>query len=96
MTWMSSSRTSAERSPEGAERLSISFEKAMMFLSMNPLLFALAPESDDLKRPVRHITFRTKAGRTYRALFIVVGDEVRVLRVRGAEQSNLTSDELEV
>ena len=34
-----------------------------------------------------------RAGRTYRALFVVVGDEVRVLRVRGSGQPPLKPEE---
>jgi len=44
--------------------------------------------------PIRHVFFRTRAGRTYRALFLLVGDEVRVLRVRGPGQPPVGPDEL--
>jgi plasmid stabilization system protein ParE len=85
----------AERSPQGAARLADSFEKAMLLLEKNPLLPPLAPESEDLKRPIRHIMFRTRAGRAYRALFTVVGEEVRVLRIRGAGQPNVSAEDVE-
>ena len=85
----------AERSPQGAARISESFEKAMLLLETNPCLSPLAPESEDLKRPIRHIMFRTRAGRMYRALFILMGDEVRVLRVRGAGQPNVRPEDIE-
>jgi hypothetical protein len=52
-----------ERSPEGAARLSVSFEKAMLLIEKNPFLSPLAPESEELQRPIRHITFRTRAAR---------------------------------
>jgi plasmid stabilization system protein ParE len=85
----------AERSPQGAARLSESFEKAMLLLETNPFLSPLAPESEELKRPIRHIVFRTRAGRTYRALYTLIGDEIRVLRVRGAGQPNVSSEDID-
>jgi plasmid stabilization system protein ParE len=84
----------AERSPEGAARLVASFEKTMAMVEKNPYLCPLAPESQPLQEQLRHALFRTRAGRTYRAIFIVVGDEVRVLRVRGAGQAPVTSEDV--
>ncbi len=65
-------------------------------LEKNPFLSRLAPETEELQEELRHVMFRTRAGRTYRALFVVVGDEVRVLRVRGAGQPPVTSDDIEL
>jgi hypothetical protein len=36
-----------------------------------------------------------KAGRTFRAIFLIVGSEVRVLRVRGAGQPSLSSKDVQ-
>jgi plasmid stabilization system protein ParE len=85
----------AERSTEGAARLAVSLEKAMLLVGKSPLLSPLAPESEELNRPIRHIMFRTRAGRTYRALYLVVGDEVRVLRVRGSAQPHISSEDID-
>jgi hypothetical protein len=51
-----------ERSPEGAARLSVSFEKAMVLIEKIPFLSPLAPESEELQRPIRQFMFRTRAG----------------------------------
>lgn len=67
----------AERSPEGAARLVASFEDALARLETNPYTAAVAAESVDLGEEVRHFMFRTPAGRMHRALFIIVGEEVR-------------------
>jgi len=83
----------AERSPEGAARLLARFEDALARLETNPFVAPIASESEELGEEVRHIMFRTRAGRTYRALFVVVGDEVRVLRVRGSGQPPLKPEE---
>ncbi|MGO9471654.1 MAG: type II toxin-antitoxin system RelE/ParE family toxin [Isosphaeraceae bacterium] len=84
----------SERSPEGAARLLAGLEKTLTMLEKNPFLSPLAPETEELQEQLRHIMFRTRAGRTYRALFVVVGDEVRVLRVRGSGQPPVTSNEI--
>lgn len=85
----------AERSPEGAARLLARFEEATARLEVNPLVAPIASESEEVGQEVRQILFRTRAGRTYRALFVVVGDEVRILRVQGSGQPPLDSDDLE-
>ena len=69
----------AERSPEGAARLVARYEHALATLEQNPFVAPIASESKELQEEVRHILFRTKAGRTFRALFVVVNDEVRRL-----------------
>jgi hypothetical protein len=57
--------------------------------SRNPYVAALAPENEFVAREIRHIVFRTRHGRPYRALFTIVGNEVRILRVRGPGQAPL-------
>ena len=55
----------------------------------------LSPRSArSLKTRYGTIMFRARAGRTYRALFTIVGNEVRVLRVRGAGQAPMTPDDI--
>jgi plasmid stabilization system protein ParE len=85
----------AERSPEGADRLAVRFEEALANLEENPFVAPVAPESKDLGERVRQIMFRTKAGRTFRALFVVVGTDVRILRAREADQPPLSAGEIE-
>jgi len=84
----------SERSPQGAERWVASFEVALSKLENNPFIQPMASESKELGEEVRNVMFRTKAGRTYRALFVVVGDEVRILRVRGSGQPPVTREDI--
>ncbi len=86
----------AERSPEGAARLVARFEHALATLEQNPFVAPIASESQELGEEVRHILFRTRVGRKYRALFVVVNDEVRILRIRGAGQPPVTRDDIEI
>jgi plasmid stabilization system protein ParE len=84
----------AGRSPQGAERWAAAFEAALARLEENPFLSPVASESEDIGEEVRNILFRTRAGRTYRALFVVVDDEVRILRIRGPGAPPVTRDDL--
>ncbi len=86
----------AERSPEGAQRWLDRFEEATTALQTNPFLAPLAPESKSFDIEVRHTLFRTRSGRPYRAIFTVVGDEVRILRVRGPGQAPVRPRDLPI
>jgi plasmid stabilization system protein ParE len=85
----------SERSPDGAHRWWIAFEEAVQRVAGDPHGYGLAPESELVAHKVRQFLFKTPRGRTYRGLFTVVGDEVRILRVRGPGQRPLESDEVE-
>jgi plasmid stabilization system protein ParE len=84
----------AERSPQGAGRWAAAFEAALARLEENPFLSPVASESEDIGEEVGNILFRTRAGRTYRALFVVVDDEVRILRIRGSGTPPVTRDDV--
>ena len=84
-----------ERSPQGADRWIARFEETLARLEENPLAAPIAGESKELREEVRHILFRTRAGRTYRALFLVAGEEVRILRIRGPGQKSLRRKDIE-
>ena len=84
-----------ERSPDGAVRWWRAFEEAAKKASRSPLTHGLAPENGDVPYELRQFLFKTRRGRTYRGVFVVVEDEVRVLRVRGPGQPPLDSLEME-
>ena len=86
----------SERSPEGAERWVASFERALSILEKNPFVAPLAIESEELGKDVRNVMFRTRAGRAFRALFVVVGDEARILRIRGSDQPPVSRRDVEL
>ncbi len=50
-------------------------------------------KSPKVQLPIKQVFFRTRRGRSYRAIFLIVGDEVRILRVRGPGQDSIDSDE---
>ncbi len=65
-----------------------------MELRFEPERYGLAPEASMLTEAVRQRFFKTKAGRSYRILFLIVDVEVRVLRVRGPGQELMQLEEL--
>ena len=56
--------------------------------------FGLAPESHDHPEPIRQALFKTRRGRSYRALFVIRDINVFVLHVRGPGQDVLRSGEI--
>jgi len=57
---------------------------------------ARAPEAELVGRDVRQALFKTRRGRIYRVLFIVVDDMVHVVAIRGYGQDLATLDDLEL
>ena len=86
----------AERSPDGAARLLTEFHKLVSILPTSAESDARAAEFDDNGYKIRQAFFRTRKGNTYRAIFLIKGNEVRILRIRGSGQLPLTADEIKV
>ena len=74
------------RSPRGAERWEEALRKALERLAENPLAYGEAPERVRSPVKLRQILFKTSKGKYYRAVFVVVSSEVRVLRIRRPHQ----------
>jgi plasmid stabilization system protein ParE len=82
----------AERSPSGAEAWYRRWREVLTDLQKRADVYGLAPENEDHPELIRHILFKTRRGRTYRALFVV---RDLILHVRGPGQRLLRPDELE-
>ena len=76
----------AERSPQGARNWLQRWKEVRRFLSERPESCRLAPESEDHEEEIRHIVFKTRQGRKYRALFVIRGNCVFVTNLRGPGQ----------
>lgn len=83
-------------SPSGAQRWAEAFHQALLSLELQPESHSLAPENEHHPEEIRQLLFRTKRGRTYRALFTIRGDEVFLLHVRGPGQDVLSPEDLEL
>lgn len=79
----------AQRSPKGAERWIEALAAVVADLARNPFEFGLAYEKVFRSDEVREVFFKTAHGNRYRLLFVVVGEEVRILRVRAPGQRSL-------
>jgi plasmid stabilization system protein ParE len=77
----------ADRSPQGAIAWSVRWAQVLAELRRDPLQHGLAPESAEYPADVRQIFFKTRRGRTYRALYTVVGHGVYILHVRAPGQN---------
>jgi plasmid stabilization system protein ParE len=83
-----------DRSPEGAVRWWTAFRDACHSLKQNPERQSLAIEAEQTGRDLRQLLFKTRRGRYYRLVYVIAGEEVHVLRVRGPGQPDLTPGEL--
>ncbi|AMV17840.1 type II toxin-antitoxin system RelE/ParE family toxin [Planctomyces sp. SH-PL14] len=83
------------RSATGAARWLNEFERTLETLAANPLSAGLAPESDFVGREIREAAFKTPRGNPYRIVFDIAGPVVRILRIRGPGQDDLSLEDLE-
>jgi hypothetical protein len=77
MYWLTEHHSTA-----AADRLSARFHKALPQLESRPFSCGLAYENRYFSEEVRHLLFKVRKGRAYRALFIVQGDLVKILCIR--------------
>lgn len=80
--------------PQTAERWYLSFLETLLQLETNPETWPLAPETAEFPFDLRQFLFRTRSRRANRALFTIVGEEVRVLAIRRPGQPLLTQDDI--
>lgn len=84
------------RSPEGAERWLTALDAALFRLAHSAAECPRADEADRFGIDLRQQTFRTRRGLTYRLVFPIHADVVRVAALRGAGQDWLRADEIEL
>lgn len=86
-----------KRSPQGAAAWLDAYRQARTRLANNADSCGQADENEHFDIDVRQALFKTRHGRVYRLLFTIVGNEARILRVRGPGQApmaqEITSDQ---
>lgn len=82
------------KSPQGAVRWRKAYETAAAALAHSPHRHSRPPERNTTDLDLRQFLFKTSHGRFYRGLFIIDGDEVLILRIRGPGQPLLAPDEM--
>jgi plasmid stabilization system protein ParE len=81
-------------SPQTADRWYRSFLEALLRLEENPESCSHAPEDREFPFELRQFFFRTKSRLANRALFTIVGSEVRVLAIRRPGQPLITARDI--
>ena len=84
----------AEHSRDGALRWLESFDAAKERLHEGADQFALAAEADVFDDELREISFKTRRGNVYRALFVIRKQTVHVVSVRGSGQDWIKPDDV--
>jgi plasmid stabilization system protein ParE len=83
----------AEHAPQTAAKWLTRIQESLQRLSEQPERCPLAPENEAITEEVRQFRFGSRAG-TYRALFVISSDEVRILHIRRAAMDTASPDEL--
>ena len=83
------------RSHVGAVAWYDAYLAALGRLKFDPLGPGRAPEDQYVEEEIRQFFFKTRRGNRYRILYMIVGNEVRALRVRGTGQDLLESVDVE-
>jgi hypothetical protein len=83
----------AQKAPVTARRWLDHFNHALQTLDSNPHRCPLAREHRKVNLPLREIPFGKKPN-VNRAIFLIDGETVRVLRIRRAQRRSLTSGEI--
>lgn len=84
-----------DRSPQGAAAWLNAYREARARLASDANRCSQAEENDHFDFDVRQALFKTTRGRVYRMLFTIIGNEVRILRVRGPGQAPVSAEELD-
>ncbi|MEO0529068.1 MAG: type II toxin-antitoxin system RelE/ParE family toxin [Planctomycetota bacterium] len=84
----------AEGSFEGALRWEGAFRGTVRRLGENPHHFGPAHEEVVLRLGLRSAPFRTKYGNNYQIIYVIDGEIVSILRIRGQGQQDLTKSDL--
>lgn len=83
-----------QRSVQGANSWLDAYEQLVLRLAENADSCPAALEDADCNLPLKQALFGTRHGGTYRAVFTMAGNQIRILRVRGPGQPPLVEDEL--
>jgi plasmid stabilization system protein ParE len=83
----------ADRAPQTAAAWLARFERELATLAYSPKRGQLAPENELVDEEIRQLIFGRRQG-AYRALYTIVGDEVRVLHIRRAARDWASSEDI--
>lgn len=84
-----------ERSPQGAAKWADAYEGTLESIELSPHR-GFAPENNFYDDEVRQTLFKTRLGSTYRVIFIIRGETIYILHVRGAGQDVMAREDIEL
>ena len=90
MAWLEE-RSSLEAANQFSER----FFEALSRLESEPLSCGLAYENRYAQREIRHLLFEPTKSRTYRALFVIQGEAVKILCIRAPGEKPVKRKDLQ-
>jgi toxin ParE1/3/4 len=85
-----------QHSPQGAAAWFGRWNDVIQDLSAMAGNYDLAPENDSHDIEIRHVLFKTRRGKKYRALFIIRESQVYIIHVRGPGQDLIPPEEIEL
>lgn len=85
-----------QRSEDGAVRWYHAYLASLQSLSTHAEGCGLAPEAEKLSIDLYQILFKTPKGRVYRSLFVIIGNTIHFVGVRGAGQDLAGLGDLEL
>lgn len=88
-------RQFAEHSRGGADRFTARFSEALNRLESSPQACGLAYENPSFEEEIRHLLIRVQKRRTYRALFLVRGEDVVIVAVRAPGERPVVPKDLD-
>jgi len=86
----------AKRSAQGAAKWFTAFSEVLHSIVEDPHRHQQAPEASNVGADVRNALFKTRRGHTYRALYVIHGDTVHVIAIRGFGQDLANPDDLQI
>jgi plasmid stabilization system protein ParE len=84
----------ADRSLDGARAWLHALDEAKEAVVLAPFSFSRSRDSRRTGRDIRDAFFKTRRGKIYRIVFLIDGEDVEVLRIRGSGQPNLRAEDL--
>ncbi|MDY0168366.1 MAG: type II toxin-antitoxin system RelE/ParE family toxin [Thermoguttaceae bacterium] len=83
-----------ERSTQGAKAWLDAYDEMVGRLKHQADSCGAAMEHESFDLDIRQSLFKTRRGRVYRALFLIEGPDVYILRIRGPGQAPVEPDQL--
>lgn len=86
----------AKRSVQGAVSWVAILRETLQSIVEDPQRHPHAPEASSVGADVRHAMFKTRRGHRYRVLYVIRGETVHIVAIRGSGQDLAKADDLQL